>query len=1159
MDPSMQKVMGDTQKNMKGLEKGMEGAQKKSGLLRRSFGNLSGAAKLAGGLIVTYLGARTFKAVIGAASEFEDQMANISTLLTGDVSASMQQMNEDVKRIAKQTGVSTELLADGLYQVVSAFGEAKDNAEVLEIATKAASAGNAEVADSVNLLSAVTKGYGDTSAEAVQKASDLAFATVRLGQTSFPELASSMGKVIPLAATLGAEQEELFGAMATLTGVTGNTAEVTTQLRATLQGFLQPSNAMGDALKSLGYENGQVALQSEGLQGILESLRKEVDNDEIAFANLFGSVEAKNAVLALTGSQAENFTEKTKEMANAVGATEEAFEKKQKTAKAAWARIQQYINVAAINIGDKFLPIIAEGLTWTMDLFDKVWPKVSEFANQFAEPLKGLGKVVQGIFQYMSGNSYDGFISFVESGFSPGIIKMVDNFAKSVGEIAANVKDAISIGKGFIQNLFGDRKDGNASIISANLGPDTTKKLLDIAKNVREFGETVVTYFKSAFNTLWPILQMVFQNVQDGIAFLMPYIVSAIGPVVGFFKGILEQISTFWQENGAQIIQALVNIGGFLKDTFIFLLPFILGIVKAVWGNIQGVISGAVGVITGIIKLLASVFTGDMAGMWEALKQIFMSGVKLIWNMIQLTFYGRIIGGIRALAIGARTILSGMWTAIRTFFTNGVVNAVTSVGRFVVGVRNGFTRARTAVVDTMRRMYDAVKSRFDSMVTGARELPGRLGSGIRAMASKAVDGVKKLGNDMVNGLAAAINGVGEGVNWILGKIGVSFTIPSWVPPAYAKGTDYHPGGPAIVGDGGGPELMVMPNGRQMLSPSTDTLMNLPKGTQVLPYEKTTQLMKGIPAYAEGTGLINRAWDGVRNFAGRVKDVTTDVFSYISNPSKLLTNVLNDLGVALPSLNGAAGKLVPGAFSFIKNKAVEFLTSKIGDFGADGGSGGVGANTFANWRLTSPFGMRVHPITGRRTMHRGVDYAAPTGTPLRSNVSGRVSGASYLGGYGNTVQVQSGMFTHLYAHLSRILTNVGRQVKAGDLLGLIGSTGRSTGPHLHYEVRRGGMAINPMPFVGRGFAKGGTVSHGQTAWVGEQGPELAQLPGGTRILNNKDSMGVGGYTIEINDNRTIRVEGNADVSLLKRLLDEDRSELVRLIEKIIREKDRLAFR
>lgn len=120
-------------------------------------------------------------------------------------------------------------------------------------------------------------------------------------------------------------QEELFGAMATLTGVTGGTAEVTTQLRATMQEFLSPSSQMEKALKKMGYTSGAAALESEGLGGILTKLKESVKGDEVAFANLFSSIESKNAVLALTGAQADAFAEKTAAMGEAAGETDRAF------------------------------------------------------------------------------------------------------------------------------------------------------------------------------------------------------------------------------------------------------------------------------------------------------------------------------------------------------------------------------------------------------------------------------------------------------------------------------------------------------------------------------------------------------------------------------------------------------------------------------------------------------------------------------------------------------------------------------------------------------------------------------------------------------------------------------------------------------------------
>lgn len=247
-----------------------------------------------GGLIgaVTAVGAAFYAGPVKNAMEWQQQMQNVATLLDGDVKGRVAQLNKEVMNLSNSTGIGTQDLTDGLYQVVSAFGDSADASKQLEIAAKAAKAGGATTTDAINLLSAVTKGYGDTSAEAQQKAADLAFATVKLGQTSFPELASSMGQVIPLASTLGAKQEDLFGAMATLTGVTGSTSEVTTQLKATMQAFLSPSTAMQKSLEKLGYASGKEMLESEGLQGALEKLKGSVNDDELAFANLFSSVEA---------------------------------------------------------------------------------------------------------------------------------------------------------------------------------------------------------------------------------------------------------------------------------------------------------------------------------------------------------------------------------------------------------------------------------------------------------------------------------------------------------------------------------------------------------------------------------------------------------------------------------------------------------------------------------------------------------------------------------------------------------------------------------------------------------------------------------------------------------------------------------------------------
>lgn len=115
--------------------------------------------------------------------------------------------------------------------------------------------------------------------------------------------------------------------------------------------------------------------------------------------------------------------------------------------------------------------------------------------------------------------------------------------------------------------------------------------------------------------------------------------------------------------------------------------------------------------------------------------------------------------------------------------------------------------------------------------------------------------------------------------------------------------------------------------------------------------------------------------------------------------------------------------------------------------------------------TSAFGPRVHPITGLHHHHTGVDYAAPTGTPVRSILNAEVVFAGPKGGYGNLVELRHADGTHTrYAHLDRIDVSLGQRLSRGDLVGTVGSTGQSTGPHLHFEVRQGGKPINPEPFL-----------------------------------------------------------------------------------------------
>lgn len=508
-------------------------------------------------------------AAVTKAVNFEAQMKTVGTLLDGNVNEKLKDMGSSLKQVSLDTGVATDNLADGLYQVVSAFGESKESVKQLEIAAKAAKAGGATTTDAVNLLSAVTKGYGDTSAEAMQKASDLAFLTVKLGQTSFPELASSMGQVIPLASTLKVRQEELFGAMSTLTGVTGGTSEVTTQLKATLQGFLSPSTEMAKALKKIGYETGAAALESDSLGGILNKLKESVNGDSVAFANLFSSVEAKNAVLALTGEQAENFASKAAQMEKAAGAADNAFQVQTSSVKEMGAKLKNTASIMLLELGEKTLPYLTQAV-------EKLSEKLPLIESAFSAVGEKVGPVIEMI---------------VSKG-----VQLYKSWKPSLEQIGATFQTTWEKISPFFTN------------IASNLD-----KLLP---TIAPLAASLVGVVMSALPVLMPILDGVVGAVTEIFSVLSPIIseigekisaaFSAIGERAGYLKAIFdtvgpaiaEVLSTAWSVAGPIIDVVLSQMDLILSGVDLLAagiekaFPVIQSVIEKVWSVIKPIIEG---------------------------------------------------------------------------------------------------------------------------------------------------------------------------------------------------------------------------------------------------------------------------------------------------------------------------------------------------------------------------------------------------------------------------------------------------------------------------------------------------------------------------------------------------------------------------------------
>ena len=262
--------------------------------------------------------------IFGDFTKSQTNLANIASLGVENI----DEIGKGIQRIAVDVPVALHDIEAGMYQVVSAGVDSANQITVLEQSARAAKAGLAETTDALNLGSAVIKGYGKDFSE-FSGVMDQAFQTVKLGQTTFPELAANIGQVVPLASTLKVETEELFGAFATLTGVTGNTSEVATQLKGVLVATTKPTKELTAAFAE--YGGAAAALQELGLTEYLKQIQEKTGGNSDAMAKLIPRAEALNAVLALSGKQFDSFVEKTDYMRDSSGAMAAAFEEQAET------------------------------------------------------------------------------------------------------------------------------------------------------------------------------------------------------------------------------------------------------------------------------------------------------------------------------------------------------------------------------------------------------------------------------------------------------------------------------------------------------------------------------------------------------------------------------------------------------------------------------------------------------------------------------------------------------------------------------------------------------------------------------------------------------------------------------------------------------------
>lgn len=316
-------------KSLRDLETQSERTEQKTEKLSRTAQSLSAAMSrvktFVAGAVLAFASFQTVSAAVRIARDFNAAMAETATV-TSASAEELRGLESTARSMAREFGTSATEQVRGFYEALSAGAETIEDAQkIVASANKLAVGGATSVEVGVDVLTTALNAYSREGLTAAD-ATDSMFVAIQKGKTRAEELASSLGQVVPIASSVGVSFDEVNAAIAALTLQGQGTAQAVTGVRAAISSVLSPSEQARDLAEQLGLEFDVQALKAKGLSGFLQDVATKTGGSQEAMARLFGSVEALNAVIALTGGGAEAFADILEEMERKTGATDAAFQ-----------------------------------------------------------------------------------------------------------------------------------------------------------------------------------------------------------------------------------------------------------------------------------------------------------------------------------------------------------------------------------------------------------------------------------------------------------------------------------------------------------------------------------------------------------------------------------------------------------------------------------------------------------------------------------------------------------------------------------------------------------------------------------------------------------------------------------------------------------------
>lgn len=564
---------------------------------------------------------------------------------------------------------------------------------------------------------------------------------------------------------------------------------------------------------------------------------------------------------------------------------------------------------------------------------------------------------------------------------------------------------------------------------------------------VKEIIMMVVNFVVESFTGMWDnvtrLVRWIYEGVRDYFTNMYHKVMAVVGPMAVWLHEKWIQIKNWVVETVHSLYSAVISWFNRMRDWIKSIVNTISITVSYYFSQMK---SKVMSIVSPWITWIINTFN-NMKSRVSNTTTILRNVLVQIWTSIK----NRV-----------ETIVNGFRDRISSIFNNLKSRLSRNVEDTKRNVSSGFQWIRDKVEPIVNGMKNAVTGTFDAMKTGI---------------SNRIDDIKGFVDDMVKGVKSGLNSLIDGINWVGEKLNMSTTIPR-LHTGTTHTTDYvtngkiNQGTMAVVGDkgrGNGPggfrhEMIEDEKGNMMLTPGKDTIVPLRKGYKVHNGKTTYDYFKNnfgvVPKFSQGTSK-NGGGGLIKKGLGWITDKIGDVMDYIKSPGKLLNKVIEQLGFdGFKNLGGIPGDMMRSGYAMLKDAIINQFKKWFAE-SAKGDGKYIDLGKGINFPFSPGGHAPGYPFAGP---HMGVDLNYVY-DKLYSVLGGLATARTgWNGGFGKMVDIVQGATKIIYGHMSEHAFRGSKQVKPGDYLGISGNTGKSSGPHLHFEVQKNGTPIDPIKWL-----------------------------------------------------------------------------------------------